>query len=280
MLPSTPRCYGIVAGSGAIVKEVIHACVQENLSFFILAFIGQTYPSLVNSYPHTWVSLGQIGQALEALKKAKVTHLVMAGRFQRPSFAGLKVDRVGALWMADMGLKAWGDDGLLKIIFKKLEAEGFEIIAPETLMGKDALMPEDDMGPVPMPPSYETDALIGVQVLKALSPFDCGQAVIIQGGRLLGVEGPEGTNSLMERCAAFIDASPGQRGAILVKGCKVGQELRADRPVVGPDTLKHLQRHGYKGLVLQTQGVLIADQTEFRKKLNQSSLFCIGKPFV
>ena len=45
-----PR-YGILAGHGALLTNVIDACRQQNLSFFILAFHGQTDIKAIEDHP-------------------------------------------------------------------------------------------------------------------------------------------------------------------------------------------------------------------------------------
>lgn len=265
---------GILAGHGGLLKEVIAACHLKDQDFFILAFHGQTDPQLMGTSPHTWLSLGQIGLALKTLRQEGVTHLVMAGRFHRPTFSQLKVDATGALWLARLGLHRFGDDGLLKKLVSQLEHEGFTLISPEAVLGKDIFPDPGFLGPTLMNSSYEKDADLGFRLLKDLSPYDCAQSVVIQEQRVLGIEGPEGTDCLIERCGNLADMSAHSRRPILVKALKKGQETRVDRPVVGPSTLKHLHRHHFSGLVIEAGTVLILNQPEFNILLGNLPLFC------
>lgn len=47
------------------------------------------------------------------------------------------------------------------------------------------------------------DIAYGIEVLKALSPLDVGQAVIVDEGRILGIEAAEGTQELIARCGGY-----------------------------------------------------------------------------
>lgn len=271
----TTTRYGILAGHGGLLTDVIEGCVHHNLSYFVVAFHGQTQVETIQHHPHAWVDLGKINQTLSLLKNEKITHLIMAGRFKRPSFSDLKLDTMGALWMAELGLKALGDDGLLKGLMGKLEAQGFMIVSPETIIGLDACVPKGNSGLI-MPTSYHNDGQLGFAVLRALSPFDCGQGVVIQEGRVLGIEGPENTNHLLKRCAGLAIPDKTLRRPILVKACKTNQETRADRPAVGPTTLLHLAELHYGGLYVQANEVIIAQKTLFYDTLHKTHLFCYG----
>ncbi len=73
-------------------------------------------------------------------------------------------------------------------------------------------------------------------MLRALSPFDIGQAVIVIDGHVVAVEDIEGTDGLLARVARLrsegrIRAKAGR--GVLVKAPKSGQDLRFDLPTDG-----------------------------------------------
>ena len=77
----------------------------------------------------------------------------------------------------------------------------------------------------------------GREVLRALGPFDIGQAVVVIDGHVVAVEDIEGTDGLLARVARLrregrIRAKTGR--GVLVKAPKSGQDLRFDLPTVGP----------------------------------------------
>ena len=55
----------------------------------------------------------------------------------------------------------------------------------------------------------------GVAVLDALGTHDVGQGVVLQDGRVIAIEGAEGTDEMLRRIAALID--PAAPPAIFVK---------------------------------------------------------------
>ena len=65
--------------------------------------------------------------------------------------------------------------------------------------------------------------------------MDVGQAIIIQQGDVLGIEAVEGTDNLIKRTKKFI--KNGEKPT-LIKLLKRKQDLRADLPTIGLNTIK------------------------------------------
>lgn len=276
-LPPSPLIrYGLLAGHGALLENLLSVCQEKKLPFFVLAFEGQTDSRLIQGCPHQWVALGQIGQSIDILKQQGVTHLVMAGRFKRPALTALKMDAVGLRWLRDLSKQFFRDDALLSSLIKKLEQEGFRVISPDTLLGGEVLASKGNLSPQQMNQVFLKDISLGVRLLKALSPFDCSQAVVIQEESVLAIEDTKGTNDLIRRAASQAQKGGSIRGPVLIKGCKQGQNTRVDRPVVGPDTLGILEENGFAGLAIEAGGVMLVDANRFSNDIKEKNLFCYG----
>ena len=127
-----------------------------------------------------------------------------------------------------------GDDGLLSAVVTELEREGFRVIGADQLL---ASRPRRRRAARPDPPRCRKRWRISrtaSRIARALGALDIGQAVVVQQGLVLGVEAIEGTDALIRRCAALRREGP---GGVLVKVEKPGQEQRADRPTIGPQTV-------------------------------------------
>ena len=102
---------------------------------------------------------------------------------------------------------------------------GIKDVAP------DLLMPEGCVTRKAPDENAAADIAKGRDVLRALSPFDIGQAVIVIDGHVVGVEDIEGTDGLLARVARLraegrIRAKTAR--GVLVKAPKSGQDLRFD----------------------------------------------------
>jgi len=106
-----------------------------------------------------------------------------------------------------------------------------------------------------------------------MGELDIGQAAIVQQGIVLGVEGAEGTDRLIQRCAELHREGI---GGVLVKARKPGQEQRVDLPTIGSETIKFAIESRLRGVAFEAGGVFVFDRDEAVRLANQAGLFIIG----
>ena len=88
---------------------------------------------------------------------------------------------------------------------------------------------------------------------------------------MLGVEGAEGTNELIKRCASlrrFDEAS-----GVVVKVAKPGQNLALDAPVIGVDTIDNLYNAGFRGIAIEQSSVIILEAQKVIDLVNKLKVF-------
>ncbi|HEX6980044.1 MAG TPA: UDP-2,3-diacylglucosamine diphosphatase LpxI [Alphaproteobacteria bacterium] len=263
---------GILAGGGQLPVRVIEACRSTGRDFFVLAFEGQTDPDTVAGTPHRWVRLGAVGEAFRHLHAAGVSEVVMAGPVRRPSLEELRPDWRGAMFLAKVGARAFGDDGLLSAIVRELEAEGFRVIGADDVF-ESLRTPLGLIGRLAPTDEARVDIARGIEVLRAIGALDIGQAVVVQQGVVLGVEAIEGTDALLERCGRVRREG---RGGVLVKISKPGQERRVDLPTIGPDTVAGAVSAGLCGIALEAGRTLIIDRPAVARAADEAGLFVVG----
>lgn len=267
-----PPKLGILAGGGSLPRHVIAACRGSGRAFFVLAFEGHTDADTVAGTDHAWVRLAAVGEALRRLREAGVREVVMAGPVKRPSLEELRPDWRGAMFLAKVGVRAFGDDGLLSAVVRELEAEGFAVVGVDDVLASL----RTPMGPCGIHAPDEAagvDIARGVAVAGALGRLDVGQAVVVQQGVVLGVEAIEGTDALLERCGAL--RRPG-RGPVLVKMAKPGQERRVDLPAIGLSTVERAAAAGFLGIALEAERSLIIDRQAVARAADAASMFIVG----
>ena len=269
--PASPL--GIIAGSGHLPRQLIERQLGKGRSVFVVAIESETDVQAVENVPHVWITLGKIGLGIEHLKQAGVSELVMAGKINRPSISGLRPDAVGAKLLAKLGLSIFGGDtAIFKYIVAFLEEQGFKIVGSDEIM-QELVAPEGPLGKHVPDKQARKDIELGAQIVRAIGTFDIGQGVIVKKGLVLGIEAAEGTDALIERCAALKGEG---EGGVLVKARKPLQEERVDLPTIGAETLERMHRAGFAGIAVEAKHSLIVNRKEVIRMADSLGLFVIG----
>ncbi|MGE5540077.1 MAG: LpxI family protein [Gemmatimonas sp.] len=264
---------GIVAGSGDLPKRLLEACRASGRDPFVLALEGHTDPMLVQHAPHAWIRLGAAAEGFAALRSAGVTEVVFIGPVRRPSLTSLMPDVRAAKFLARVGLRAFGDDGLLSAIVKEFEAEGFRVVGADDVLS-NLVAPNGAIGTVLPDDSAKADIARGVAVVRALGALDIGQAAVVEAGVVLGVEAIEGTDALIERAGSLKREGP--RRGVLVKAKKPGQERRVDLPAIGVGTVERVIAAGLAGIAIEAGAALVVDRDEVARRADAAGIFVIG----
>lgn len=267
-----PMNLAIIAGGGSLPERLVRHCEEHGIRHLIVAFDGHTEPDLLAGRPHYLTRLGAAGQTIRKLKDEGFYDLVLIGKIQRPHFREIRPDLYTATFLAKAGLRALGDDGLLKAIKGELAREGFTIHGIQHFLPQ-ITMPDGAVGAILPEPDDLRDIGIGMRAAHTLGTLDIGQAVIVHDGLVLGVEGAEGTDELIRRCAGYRRT---QRGGILVKACKPQQDKDLDLPTIGVRTVDLCAEHGYRGIAAQAGNALVADIEGVGKAADRHGLFVYG----
>lgn len=263
----------LLAGQGDLPVKIIEHCQQYNIPFFVVAFTGQTSPALLKDIPYSsWHSLGEVGKILETLKAQQVDTVVMAGGMRRPSWSELKLDWTGTKWLAKVGLKSLGDDGLLTAVVNILESEGFKVISPSHLLS-DLQVGDQTLTKLSPSDQDEKDIQLGQKILQTLGDLDIGQSIIIQRDIVLGIEAIEGTAALIQRCG-FLKREGG--GGVLVKMSKPHQNKLVDLPTIGPETIQQVSDAGLCGIAIEANTTQILDKEKVIQLANTLNLFIMA----
>jgi DUF1009 family protein len=261
-----------VAGSGGLPRRLIDSCRSAGRRIFVLALEGEADRETVAAVPHAWCRLGGAASGLDLLRAHGVAELVLAGGVHRPSLASLRPDWRAAKFLARVGYRALGDDGLLSAVIKELEREGFRVIGADEVL-RQAGLPEGPIGQIRPDADAMADIAYGMRLARAIGALDIGQAVVVQQGLVLGVEAIDGTDALIRRCASLHRDGP---GGVLVKAEKPGQESRADRPTIGPKTVRLAAESGLAGIAAQAGATLVVDRDEVVRLADAAGLFVVG----
>jgi DUF1009 family protein len=253
---------GILAGGGRLPLMIAESVAARGDGVHIVAIEGEADPEVAR-FPHTWVNWGQIGRMVATLRAEGATELVIAGGVKRPDLWHIRPDAGFFTGLPQIvRLLAGGDDSVLSRVVRFFEGKGLTVrgvheVAPDLLAG------DGRMGTWDLTAHDRADAELGFAVRQALGAVDAGQAVAVAQGKVLAIEGAEGTDAMLGRVAGLPGReASGVRRGVLAKGPKPGQELRVDMPAIGPRTVEQAAAAGLAGVVVEAGAVLVLDRAE------------------
>jgi UDP-2,3-diacylglucosamine hydrolase len=278
---STNTCIGIIAGAGTLPFVVAAAAQARGLKPVLFAIRGFCDPAPLAAYAHHWVALGQWGRLMRLLRAEQCRDVVFIGALVRPAFSEIRLD-FGTLRVIPRIAAALrgGDDHLLSGIARIFEDHGFRLVGIQDVV-PEVLMPEGLLGRTAPDADASADIEKGLSALRAMSPFDIGQALVIINGHIVAVEDVEGTDGLLARIARLRDlgrirARPGS--GVLVKAAKANQDLRFDLPTLGPKTVEGVVAAGLRGVAIAAGKAIVAEPQKIVEIAERAGVFVAGVP--
>ncbi len=267
---------GLIAGNGRFPFLVLDAAHRLGHEVVIIAVKEEASPDLERVAASTpaiaihRISLGQLGKCIELLRRADVTHAVMAGQVKHVKlFAGILPDR--ALLSVLMRLKAKNTDSLIAAIAEVMRENGIELMDStvflKPLMARTGLMTKR------APTAEETDDFaFGYRMADAIAGLDIGQTIVVKDRAVVAVEAMEGTDDVIARAGRL--AGPGTR---VVKVAKPKQDMRFDVPVVGRRTIEAMVAAGASSLTVDAGKTLFVDGDDIVHAADAAGIAIVGR---
>ncbi len=272
---------GLIAAGGVMPFAVADSLAARGINPVLFALRGACDPVRVERFRHHWISIGQLGKAAKLFRAENCRDLVFIGTLVRPALSEIRLDWgtlrvIGRVWAAFRG----GDDHLLSGIGRILEQDGFRMVGIKDV-APDLLMPEGCLTLKSPDENAAADIARGRDVLRALSPFDIGQAAVVIDGHVVGVEDIEGTDGLLARVARLrAEGRIRARTArgVLVKAPKSGQDLRFDLPTLGPRTVEGAVAAKLAGIAIVAGNTIVVEPQAMIEAADAAGLFVTGLP--
>jgi UDP-2,3-diacylglucosamine hydrolase len=270
---------GLIAAGGVMPFAVADSLLARGITPVLFAIRGACDEQQAARFRHHWISVGQLGRATALFRTEGCRDLMFIGSLVRPALSEIRLDwgtlrAMGQIWTSFRG----GDDHLLSGIGRILEGQGFRMVGIKDV-APDLLIPEGALTVTKPDQRAEADIAKGREVLRALSPFDIGQAAIVIDGHVVGIEDIEGTDGLLSRVARLREAgrirAPAGRG-VLVKAPKAGQDLRYDLPAIGPRTAEGAATARLAGVAVIAGNTIVAEPQAMIAAADKASLFVVG----
>jgi UDP-2,3-diacylglucosamine hydrolase len=270
---------GLIAGGGELPRAVAEAVRATGRAVFVVPLVGSVSEDWIKDFPHEFLSPGEPGRIIKALKGAGAGDVLLAGRVDRPKFSEMKLDAKGVTLLPKaIAAAKKGDDSLLRFIVGICEDAGFRAVsvaeaAPALVAGEGAIGAYTPDG------EQQSDIEQAFRIVHALGALDVGQAAVVCEGLALSVEAAEGTDAMLARIGTLRESLRGtaaKKRGVLVKALKPLQDAKTDMPVVGVQTVKNAAAAFLCGIAVEAGAALILDKQTVAAEADRLGLFVVG----
>lgn len=276
---ATNKTLGLIAGGGALPRAVAESARAAGRAVFVVPLVGSVTEDWVKDFPHEFLSPGEPGRIIKALKGAGAADVLLAGKVDRPKFNEMKLDAKGMLLLPKaIAAAKKGDDALLRFIVGICEDAGLNAVsvaeaAPALVAGEGPLgvhAPSDE---------HKADIAQAFRIVRTLGMLDVGQAAVVCEGLALAVEAAEGTDAVLARVGTLRESLRGtadKNRGVLVKALKPTQDAKTDMPVVGVETVRNAAAVYLAGIAVEAGAALILDKQAVAAEADRLGLFVVG----
>ena len=261
---------GVIAGNGRFPFLAAAGARRAGRRVIALAIREETDPGLEPEVDEFhWVGLGQLGRAIDVLRRAGVREALMAGQVKhRQIFSDIVPDLKLVGVLARLALQ--NTDSLIGGVADALAREGIKLLPSVAFLG-DQLAEAGAMTRRKPSRAERADLGYGERVARTLAGMDLGQTVVVKDRAAVALEAMEGTDEVIRRAGRL--AGP---GTTVVKVSKPGQDMRFDVPVVGAGTHEAMAEAGSSVLAIDAGRTLMIDKTAFLERAEAAGIAVWG----
>ncbi|MCP4679292.1 MAG: LpxI family protein [Deltaproteobacteria bacterium] len=260
---------GILAGNGTYPVALAQSLLSHGYRVVVAGIEGHFFSTLPDGCgPFQLFPLGALGRSVRFFLSHGAKEIFLAGGVNRKNAWRLARPDIHALSLLPRTLSG-KDDHLLRAVAEKISSLGAEVCDPgpyvaHLLAGEGLLA-----GPKPNAAVLKNIEVAWGAALR-IGRRDLGQAAIAYRGQVSGIEDSTGTNHLVAQ-------APGP-GAVLAKVVKPRQDLRFDRPAVGPSTALLADATGIDAIAVQAGGVLLIERQRLFNICDRTGISLVGVP--
>ena len=247
--------FGILASAGDDVLVLANHLKQNGRDVFIIGIEGIANADL-SSFSHAYLPLGALDGIIKRFIAEGCQEIALIGHLKRPSLSDIAPDKRAAKILPQ--LLSLGDDGALRLLRDEFVQDGLTLVDIRHFMPQATAEPGIFSGGKMLTRVQEDAILLGTEVLEALGSYDIGQGCIVQGKRILAIEGGEGTDGMLSRLDGLVDKDLGK--ATMIKVLKSGQDKTLDPPGIGVETIRLASMAGVGVIAIEAGGVILIDK--------------------
>ncbi|KKX34464.1 UDP-2,3-diacylglucosamine diphosphatase LpxI [Rhizobium sp. LC145] len=269
----------IIAGNGLLPVHLAEAARAAGEDPFIILLRHET-DQRFEGFETTTMAIADIAGFNRILRQRGIDRVVLSGgvtrrpdwRDVRPNWKMLR--KLPALFRT---LVSGGDDALLQMTIGILEAQGCRVIGAHEI-APNLLARTGPLGRQVPSEEDRRDIEAAAAAARRLGELDIGQGAVSVGGRVVALEGVEGTDRMLERVAGLRAEGriSSRRKGVVVKLCKPQQDVRADLPSIGPSTVRTAAAAGLAGIVVEAGRALVLEEAALIAAADEAGLFVCG----
>jgi DUF1009 family protein len=269
----------IVAGGGMLPHHVAEAAQARGEKPYIIALSNETGLDW-SDFDHQFLGIGNFKAISAVFRDEGIDRVVLSGAVRRrPEWRDIKptfktLAKVPGVLKT---LLSGGDDAVLKMAIELIEASGARVIGVQDII-PELLAETGPLGAIEPDQDDWKDIEIAAAAAVALGKLDVGQGAVAVGGRVVALEGPEGTDAMLARVAALRTEGriSTRRRGVLVKLCKPQQDLRADLPSIGASTIEGARAAGLAGIAVEAGRALVLERSQMIPQADEADIFVTG----
>lgn len=265
------RSYAIIAGGGDLPKVIYDHCISRNIDCHVVMLRGECDQRLFQGVTKSSFLPYKISNIIDCLRKHHIKNVFLAGKVKRINLLKAAIDWQGRKLLAAIARDGFNDRSVFNVVVDFFEKNDFNVLPYDFITQKHVAT--GSINNIAVHSSFMNEIVRGTEIMRGISKYDIGQALVIENSLVIGVEGIEGTDELIRRCAKLQQQ---KRQAILVKICKENQDQRVDLPCIGPVTIKNIAKYGYAGIVFEAKKTVLLHVERCCKIADKNKIFVYG----
>jgi DUF1009 family protein len=257
---------GLFLGSTDFPKKILNKIKEKKKAYFIIDLTKNNFfKKDKNSY---FISIGKFGKILNLIKEKKCRNVLFAGKIDKPKILNIKLDLKGIYYFPRI-VKAskLGDASILKELIKILKENKIKVIK-SNFFNPELTLQKGNYSNLKPNKLDSISIKRGIKSLNNLNPHNHVQGLIIKNNTVIKKETLKGTKKMLQSIDTVKNS-----GGILIKFPKKKQDLRADLPTIGLDTLKDCKKAKLKGIVLKSNQNIFMNKNMCIKFANKNKIF-------
>ncbi len=275
---------GLFVGSG----ELANYCMQQLILLgyeLIVVRLPCSKIKIIKSIDYIDAKYEEIDKTFGVLKEKNVHEIALIGYVERPeiNIAKVSLDSQKIL-MNVFSMLTKGDGEIFSAVRNMLIEQNFKLVKVQDFL-PELTLSSGSYGSIPVDKQVLDEIERGLKLFLKYAKLDVGQSLILQGSFCLGIETITGTDEMIKAVINYKKRNTKKSQkiyseGILIKGSKPDQILHIDTPVIGPNTIKLAKKAQLKGLVIESQKVILLNKDLIIDMLRSSNMFLVATRFL